>query len=267
MTDQAPRARVVVTGAAGIIGRGVADRLAADYDVLGIVRRHAADSSVASLHVDLTDLEATVGAFEGATAVVHLAAVAKLDAQWDDVLDDNIVATYNVFEAARRQHVKRVVFASSHHVVGTYEADGAPGIYDPTRTDVIGIDAAIRPDSLYAVSKSFGEALGRFYHERFGMAVICLRIGVVRDDDDPASDAVASSAPWLVMAEEDRYARARAVWLSKRDAAELVRSALQSPETWAVVYGTSDNPRILWDASPARTLLGYRPADRPRTHD
>ena len=264
MTNSGKR-RVVVTGAAGTIGQSVTRYLKGDFDLVGVERSRRGDPSVATVTADLADLDATTRALEGAAAVVHLAAAAQLDAAWESVLRDNMVATYNVFEAARLQSVDRVVLASSHHVVGIYEEDGAPEIYDLRRTDLIGVGAELRPDSLYAVSKIFGESLGRYYHERHGMAVICLRIGVVREDDDPASDAVAESAGWLSLTTRERYARTQAVWLSGQDAARLIRCALDSTTRWAVVYGTSDNPRVLWDPAPARDLLGYHPMDRPRS--
>ena len=108
-----------------------------------------------------------------------------LETPWEDVLHNNIVGTYNVFEAARQAGVSRVVFASSNHVIGMYELDGAPGLYETDDDRSYDHTAEQRPDSLYGVSKAYGEALGRMYMERYGLRVFCLRIGAVRAHDDP----------------------------------------------------------------------------------
>src|SRR5690606_31653978 len=150
---------------------------------------------------------------EGQDAVVHLAASAAVTTPWDDVLRNNIVGTYNVFEAARRAGVECVVFASSNHAVGGYEVEGAPEIYaldDPRQIDH---RVQIRPDSHYGVSKAFGEALGRYYVDAHGMRVFCLRIGWVRADDNPRPPEP-SGAEWLgLKTPEDFYARLRTIWL------------------------------------------------------
>ena len=155
---------------------------------------------------DIADLDAILPAFENVDAVVHLAAVADLEAPWDDVLRNNIVGTYNVFEAARQAGVSRVVFASSHHVVGMYELDGAPTIYDPDDERRYDHTAEIRPDSLYGVSKAYGEALGRMYVERHGLRVFCLRIAAVRAEDAAATP---TANPLIELDAEGRRNRLR----------------------------------------------------------
>ncbi len=172
--------------------------------------------------------------------MVHLAATAAIEAPWDDILHNNIVGTYNVFEAARQAGVWRVVFASSNHVIGMYEVDGAPTIYDVDDERCYDHTAELRPDSLYGVSKAYGEALGRMYVERHGLRVFCLRIGAVREHDDPTA---ATTVPLIDLDAEGQRNRLRAVWLSKRDCAELIASCLDVEDvSWAVVYGVSANP-------------------------
>jgi nucleoside-diphosphate-sugar epimerase len=167
-----------------------------------------------------------------------------------------------VFEAARRSGVRRVVYASSNHVIGMYEAESAPALYeidDPRTFDAL---VPVRPDSLYGASKVFGEALGRLYADRHGMQVVCLRIGAVRDDDDPTNvEAGRPFEPLPELSREDARKRLRAVWLSHRDCAALVQAAIEADVSWAVVYGTSANPRTIWDLEGARELLGYHPRD------
>lgn len=251
--------RVLVTGANGLIGGIVRRHLGRKY-ALSFLAREAAPGAN---HVgDICDLGSIRPAFVGADAVVHLAATSSVDALWDDVFADNIAGTYNVFEAAREHGVRRIVFASSNHVVGMYEAEAAPAIYDLPDDRVFDAATPVRPDSLYGVSKVFGEALGRLYADRYGMDVVCLRIGTVRADDDPTR-AIAGHpfAAFPELTAEQAGHRLRATWLSHRDCARLIRAALEAPVHWAVVYGTSDNPRRLWDLQAGRDLLGYEPLD------
>lgn len=251
--------RVLITGADGLIGRVLRERLADAYELSFLTRRPAAFAS----HVGTIErMDEIADAFVGVDTVVHLAGESSVEAPWERVLSANVVGTYNVFEAARQAGARRVVFASSNHAIGMYEAEAAPAIYeiDDGRT----YDALVpaRPDSLYGASKVFGEALGRLYADRHGMEVICLRIGNVRDDDDPTNvDAGRPFEPLPALTREDARKRLRAVWLSHRDCAALVRAAIEADVPWAVVYGTSDNPRQMWDLSGARELLGYHPED------
>jgi nucleoside-diphosphate-sugar epimerase len=251
--------RVLVTGGDGNIGRVVRRFLADTYELSFVTLRRAPFAS----HVgNITSLASIQAAFDGVDAVLHLAAASSVDTPWDRVLADNIVGTYNVFEAARRAGVKRVVFASSNHTMGMYEAEGAPGIYDLDDPRVHDALAPVRPDSLYGVSKVFGEAVGRLYADRYRMDVICLRIGIVRESDDPTKvEAGRPFEPFPVLTAEQSRQRLRAVWLSHRDCAQLIQRSLDAPVHWAVVYGVSNNPRRFWDLGPARDLLGFEPLD------
>lgn len=251
--------RVLVTGASGLIGRVVMERLADRYQLSALTRRPA---SFPSHIADIADLEAILPAFHGMDAVVHLAASPAVETPWESILPDNLIGTYNVFEAARRSGVGCVVFASSNHAIGGYEVDGSPELYRLDDDRVFDHTVEVRPDSLYGVSKVYGEALGRYYHDQFGMRVFNLRIGSVRDDDDPRSPEVAGSSGWLPLEPADAYARLRGTWLSQRDCAELIASCLEATDVdWAVVYGISNNPRQFWDIGHARQLLGYAPLD------
>jgi NAD+ dependent glucose-6-phosphate dehydrogenase len=250
--------RVLVTGAEGTIGTAVREHLAGRYELTALT---LTPQEFPSHVADIADLEAIRPAFDDVDAVVHLAASADLEAPWHDVLHNNIVGTYNVFEAARQAGVERVVFASSNHVVGVYEMDGAPGLYEVDDDRSYDETAELRPDSLYGVSKAYGEALGRMYMERYGLRVFCLRIGAVRANDDPTKP---TANPLIELDAEGQRNRLRAVWLSKRDCAELIARCLDVEDvSWAVVYGVSDNARRFWDLSHARELLGWEPQDLP----
>lgn len=255
----AKRQIVLVTGAAGVIGRVLLERLADRYDLRPLTRQKVEFDSFIG---DISDLASIQPAFEGIDAVVHMAGSSPVDSSWDAVLQSNIIGAYNVFEAARRAGVKTVIFASTNHTIGGYEMDGAPELYRLDDERVYDHTVELRPDSLYGASKVFGEALGRFYHDTYGMRVFNLRIGTLRADDDPRSDAVAQGSDWLDIEPADKYARLRATWLSQRDGAELIASCLEAHDVdWAVVYGISNNPRQFWDLSHARALIGFNPQD------
>jgi nucleoside-diphosphate-sugar epimerase len=256
------RKRVLVTGAEGVIGTAVREFLGDRYDLRALTRTPQPFPSVVA---DIADFGAILPAFAGVDAVVHLAASPAVETPWDEILPNNLVGTYHVFEAARRAGAGAVVFASSNHVIGMEELDGAPSLYELGDPRVYDETAELRPDSLYGVSKIYGEALGRLYHERHGMRVVCLRIGSVRADDDPVSPAVLASVPTLLahLSPEERRKRMRATWLSRRDCAELIAAALDAEEVgWAVAYGISDNPRQFWSLRSARERLGFVPRDR-----
>ena len=248
--------RILVTGAEGVIGTAVREHLGGRYELTSLT---LTPQDFPSHVADIAELDAIRPAFEDVDAVVHLAASPAIETPWDDVLRNNIVGTSNVFEAARQAGVSRVVFASSNHVVGMYELDGAPALYDSDDERSYDHMAEIRPDSLYGVSKAYGEALGRMYMERHGLRVFCLRIGAVRANDDPTAP---TPNPLIDLDSEGLRNRLRAVWLSQRDCAELIARCLDVEDvSWAIVYGVSGNPRRFWDLAHARELLGWEPQD------
>ncbi|KQU74805.1 MULTISPECIES: NAD(P)-dependent oxidoreductase [unclassified Rhizobacter] len=224
--------RLLLTGAAGGLGRVLRPRLKAYCDVLRLSDLAdlgtAADGEELS-QVALQDGAAVHGLLEGVDAVVHLGGV-SVEAAFDPILQANIVGTYNLYEAARKHGVRRVLFASSNHVTGFYRQD-----------DVLGTDAAPRPDGLYGVSKAFGENLARFYFDRYGIETACLRIG-------------SSFA-------EPKDRRMLATWMSFDDLERLVVSCLTAPLVgYSVVYGMSNNRTQWWDNTKAKHL-GYVPQD------
>lgn len=245
---------VVVTGSGGRIGVILRRALRDRYDLRGI-DRVPTPGMAGAVVASLTDLDAILPAFAGADAVVHLAADPRHtpDVWWDTLIPDNVVATANVYEAARRGGVKRVVFFSSMHVCGMYESDPpwsrvATGDYaglDPAAVPLVTAAMPARPDGPYAVSKIFGEALGRYYAEAHGMEVVVVRLGTVGRDDRPGRDP-----------------RSFVSWLSHRDLTHLTQRALDAPRvTHEVVFGASDNTWKIYDTLGARTVLGYAPRD------
>lgn len=195
---------------------------------------------------DVADYDALRPAFDGIDSVIHLAGASEVDSTWEDVLQANIVGTRNVFAAAADAGVAQVVYASSTHAVAMHEREAAPQVYDIEDARVFDESVPLRPDSLYGASKAFGEVLGRFYSERHGLRVICVRIGWVNNGRLPQGGS----------------RRAAALWLSDDDCVQLFRRALEADDVrYAIVYGTSDNARQIWDLSSARRLLGFDPRD------
>lgn len=244
------RTHVLVTGAAGRIGEIVMDGLSDEYAVHGLdVVRGPGIESVG----DMTKLREVEGAFTGMSAVVDLAADASVSASWKSVQENNVPATLNTLEAARRSGVRRVVFASSNHVVGMYERDepyasvvaGAYDGLDPNELERLRADAPIRPDGPYGVGKAFGEAAARCYAETHGISIVCLRIGTVNAANRPTNP------------------RQFATLLTHRDLLHLVHCCLTAPDSlrFGVFYGVSANTWRFWDIDEARTAIGYRPQD------
>jgi NAD+ dependent glucose-6-phosphate dehydrogenase len=251
---------VLITGAEGNIGSSLRQSLAERYALRLLTREP--QLGLESFVADIADLDAILPAFEGMDAVVHLAGSPSVQTPWEEILHNNIVGTRNVFEAARLKGLRQVVYASSNHAAGMYEEERAPVLYRRRSGFMLDQRAPVRPDSLYGVSKCFGEALGRFYSERHGLCVYCLRIGSVRLDDDPTSQAARQGSEWLGLSEEDTLRRMAATWQSKRDLAEEVVACLEAEDVrFGIFYGVSDNPYRFWDLDHARAVIGYVPRD------
>jgi NAD+ dependent glucose-6-phosphate dehydrogenase len=235
-TGTGTRRRVLVTGATGKIGLLIAHRLAEDYDLAQQGRTPRSDEQERVLRkVDLADYAEVLGLMDGIDTVVHLAGEASPEGAWESVLSANIVGYRNVLEAAREAGVRRVVFASSNHAMGMYDRHELWPVY-PHHLP--------RPDSLYGVSKVFGETLGRFYHDEYGLDVINLRIGWHSEDPTLAGEDVL-----------------RAMWLSGDDLVQVVRRAIEAEVRFGTYYAISDNPNRRWDLTNTMLELGYRPQD------
>lgn len=229
--------RVLITGATGSIGLLLEERLAADYDIVSHGRTPANPEQAKRLvKADLEDYDEVRALMEGVAVVVHLAGSASPESTWDDVLSANIIGFRNVLEAASDAGVQRVVFASSNHAMGMYDRLGQWPVY-PHHLP--------RPDSLYGVSKVFGEVLGRFYHDEFGLQFIALRVGW--------STAAVGDADEDVL---------RAMWLSEDDTEQVFRCAIEADVDFGIYYAISDNPNRRWDITNTMLELGYRPKDR-----
>ena len=225
---------VLITGAAGMIGKQLQGYLRERYR-LRLMYHNTVLPSVGDDEVitgNVTDLPTVEKAVEGVDAIVHLAGDPKVDATFESTLENNIRGTYNVYEAARRHGNPRVIFASTNHVAGWYEV----------LKQYVTPDMAVRPDGYYGASKAYGEALGRWYNDAFGLPVICLRIGSYLD--------------------RPQNVRNLSTWLSPRDMAQVTwRSIEKTDVTWGIFYTISGNTRRYWDISDTQRVLGYEPED------
>jgi uronate dehydrogenase len=229
--------RVLVTGAAGGIGRMLRRLMPGLYrEIVWSHRRELPDRQPNELFraIELSDMDSVMRGLEGIDGIVHMGGV-SVERPWEEVLQSNIVGGHNLFEAARQQGVQRIVFASTNHVVGFYP-----------RHRKVGVNAALRPDTRYGVSKAFGEALGALYAYKHGLKVTNLRIGNV--------------------AEQPADIRRMAIWLHPEDLVQLIRIGLEHPAIrYAIFYGASANARSWWDDCEARRF-GYRPKHRSEDH-
>ena len=228
--------RVLITGATGEIGLLLAERLRDDYDLVQHGRTPRTEEQEQDLQeADLEDYDQVRSLMDGVDTVLHLAGSASPESPWEDVLGANIVGLRNVLEASREQGVRRVVFASSNHAMGMYDRHEEWPVY-PHHLP--------RADSLYGVSKAFGETLGRFYHDEHGLDFIALRIGWMSGDP--------------TLTDEDVL---RAMWLSEDDTEQVFRRAIEAEATFGLYYAVSDNPNRRWDLTNTMLDLGYRPQD------
>ena len=259
--------KVHITGVYGLIGNLVYQHLSAQpetYDVYGSGRRimssaRADAESITRLPddhfmiADLADADAMQAAINGMDAVLHIAAVPDPSDSFENVLSSNIVGTYNVLEACRKAGVKRLVYASSIMATWGYFKYQEPyrAIFEGRTADIPADIPKVKhtdpthPTEPYSASKVWGEGFCRTYHDRFGLSIVCLRIGGVNKADTAESPA------------------SRAVWCSHRDVQNIINLALDATATprFDICYGVSDNQYRWVDLENSRERLGYIPQD------
>ncbi len=229
MTDTRP---LLLTGAAGTLGRWLRPRLIETYGALrssDVIDPAPALPQEEIMVADLADFEAVEQFVKGAGRIVHFGGI-SFETSFDRILKANIAGTYNVFEAARRHGAGPIVFASSNHAIGFY-----------TKDDRLDGNVVQRPDLLYGVSKAFGEDLASFFADKYGMDIACLRIGTARPDPiDP---------------------RHLSTWQSYEDLLRLIEACFAAPKLGCtILYGVSDNDRSWW-SNAAASHVAYRPQD------
>ncbi|WNL38181.1 NAD(P)-dependent oxidoreductase [Halomonas sp. PAMB 3232] len=222
--------RLLVTGAAGGVGKAIRpylQKLANNVRLSDISDIDNPASHEEIVTCDLADYEGVKALVEGCDGIIHLGGV-SLEKPWQGILQANIVGTYNLYEAARHSGKPRIIFASSNHTIGFYE-----------RTHKIDTQVPHRPDSIYGLSKCFGEDLASLYFDKFGIETLSVRIG--------------SCFP------EPKDTRMLATWLHVEDLMSLFERAFLAPKLGnTVVYGVSDNAEQWWDNQQV-SFLGWKP--------
>ncbi|KFE57112.1 NAD-dependent epimerase/dehydratase family protein [Pseudomonas syringae] len=232
-TAPTPFNRVLLTGAAGGLGKVLRKSLRPYAKTLRLSdiseMAPAADASEEVQICDLSDKQAVHQLVEGVDAILHFGGV-SVERPFEEILGANISGVFHIYEAARRHGVKRIIFASSNHVIGFYKQDETIDAHSPRR-----------PDSYYGLSKSYGEDMATFYFDRYGIETVSIRIG--------------SSFP------EPQNRRMMSTWLSFDDLTQLIERSLFTPNVGhTVVYGMSANRDVWWDNRFA-AHLGYTAKD------
>jgi uronate dehydrogenase len=227
---------ILITGAAGDVGTHLRRELTGKYQIRASDLRDLKEKFKGQkfARADISKMSDALRITKGVDAIVHLGGY-SVEGPWEGILNANIIGCYNVFEAARRNGVKRILFPTSNHATGFYRRDQT-------------IDHRVypKPDSRYGVSKVFGEALGSLYADKYGMEVFCMRIGNV------------GALPI------DK--RRLSILFTPRDLAQLVTIGIEHPDVrFEIVYGVSNNKRGWYDNSNAYRL-GYRPQDDSEVH-
>jgi len=234
----------LITGSEGIIGTILKRALASKYNILGLGRQKLdIDNYFQADIADLKNLESVFNRMGKIEGLIHLAGNPHDDAPWESILKNNIIGLRNIYEMAKRFSIPRVVFASSNHATGCYEGI-PPALHNQDHPNMITVKDAIRPDGDYGSAKVYGEAVARQFYDLYGIESICLRIGTVREHDDPT-----------------REKRHMKTWLSHRDLIQLVQKAIESDVKFGIYYGVSNNTGRFWDISNAERELGYIPQD------
>ena len=244
---------VLVTGASGLIGGLVVKNLGHKYAFSALNRRPV--KGIPCTQADIADLDAILPAFEGIETVIHLANYIDDTHTWERHLSAGIVGTRNVFEAARLNGVKRVIYGSTGDTQTGYEYDSqlpfgllAAGKYDqaPDQWKRLTHRDPVRPKSIYGACKVFGEALGRYYSDDYGLSVLCIRLGGVLPDNKPI------------------LRRHYPGYLSHADCIQIFDKCLQAPLSLKFdIFNAISNNRYRWrDTAHAREVLGWEPTGR-----
>ena len=250
----ADKKHVLVTGLSGLVGTALRSDFEDRYE-LSSLSRYGTDGMDDSHNFkgNIAELDTIIPAFEGQHTVVHLAADRSANADWESALRNNFVGVYNVYEAAKRTGVKRVVFGSSQHAIGGFYQDEPyktilAGKFDQVKRPFKLIDETvpIRPDGYYGASKAYAEGLGSYYSEFHGISSINIRIGWTISNDNPTSNG-----------------GGLAMWLSHRDTAQIHVKAVDAPDLlmYTVVFAMSNNYWNIFSLEKARKVLGYEPQD------
>ena len=246
---------MLITGAAGNLGGKLRRHLEDRYTLRLLDLDPAGDETITQADLSVWS-DAWTREFEGADAIVHLAANPGPFLTWSDVIGPNVDGVIHVFAAAARANVPRVIYASSNHTMGGYKDFPEPRRLTtsvPPRPGATHPVEGVRRDSAaYGSAKLFGERVGKCYAEIHGLSVIAVRIGWTHEGENRPEVMPPGRDDWF-----------RLMWLSDRDFCRLMEKAIEADPSirFAVVNGMSKNTGMRWDIDETRDLLGYEPAD------
>ena len=246
---------VVITGAAGNLGAKLRRHLEGRCRLRLLDRDPRGDRDILAAHLSRWD-GGWVGTFRGADAVVHLAADPTAQQTWPNLIGPNVDAVVHVFQAAAAAGVRRVVYASSNHVMGGYKDVPEPFLLTTELPPRPGCHYAVqgeaRDSTPYGSAKLFGERLGRCFADAHGLSVLAVRIGWVLPGANRPQDVPPGREDWF-----------RLMWLSNRDYCQLMERCLSAEPSlrFAVLNGMSANTGMRWDLEATRRLVGYEPQD------
>lgn len=247
------RRKVLITGASGLIGSLAIRHLGDKYAFSGLGRKPV--PGIPCVVGDIAKgVEEIQPAFTGVHSVLHLAAaiVKGTEMSWKDTMAGTIQGTLNVYEACRIAGVKRVVFFSTGMVQLAYEWDpklpygtlaNGPDDKIPPTWPVLPVDAPVRPDTPFAVGKLFGEHLGRYYADKYGISTIVVRSGAVLEGDRPTRR------------------RHYPGYFSQADCLQMIDKCLSAPESlkYDIFNAMSENKLIWRSTEHTKKALGWKP--------
>jgi nucleoside-diphosphate-sugar epimerase len=247
--------RVLITGAAGNLGGKLRRHLEGHYPLRVLDKDNRGDKSISPCDLGVFSSD-WAEQFRGVDTVFHLAADPTAQQTWPNVIAPNIDALIHVFNASVQAGVKRIVYASSNHVMGGYKDLPEPFLITTSLPPAPGthyvVEGEARDSTPYGSAKLFGERLGKALAELHGISFVAVRLGWVRPGENLASDIPADREDWF-----------RLMWLSNRDYLQLMTRCLEAklPENFVIVHGMSANRGMRWDLETTRQLLGYEPLD------
>ena len=239
--------KIGITGAEGTIGSVLRKGLSNKYKIISFTLQ---TQDFESVQMDLSNNNEIKGKFEGLDALIHLAADPRPEASWESVKKNNLEATYNVYNEVKNAGVKKIIFASTNHTQHGDTLLSTPETLDLKKNKILSLENNTNPDSLYAVSKLFGEDLGKYFSEQHKIKFIGLRIGWIVKGDDPTIMCGTPSEDYL-----------RSMYLSHRDCIQAFERALESSKDFLIAYAISNNSTKVFDLKETSRTLNFYPED------
>ena len=239
--------KIGITGAEGTIGSVLRKGLSNKYKIISFTLQ---TQDFESVQMDLSNNNQIKGKFEGLDALIHLAADPRPEASWESVKKNNLEATYNVYNEVKNAGVKKIIFASTNHTQHGDTLLTTPETLDLKKNKILSLENNTNPDSLYAVSKLFGEDLGKYFSEQHKIKFIGLRIGWIVKGDDPTIMCGTPSEDYL-----------RSMYLSHRDCIQAFERALESSRDFLIAYAISNNSTKVFDLKETSRTLNFYPED------